>query len=79
MAKLLNGNFKAIDMGVPLVKIENDTIIYVDERLDETRKLQIEYGEVNDCPYRKLFSTTSVWEHTIPRICKRRGILPVVL
>lgn len=45
MTKLLDGNFKAIDMGVPLVKIENDTLIYVDERLDETRKLLIEYGE----------------------------------
>ena len=55
MAKLLNGNFKAIDMGVPLVKIENDTLIYVDERLDETRKLQIEYGEVNACSYHKSF------------------------
>ena len=60
MAKLLDGNFKAIDMGVPLVKIENDTLIYIDERLDETRKLQIEYGEVNTCSYRELFSTTSM-------------------
>ena len=65
MAKLLNGNFKAIDMGVPLVKIENDTIIYVDERLDETRKLQIEYGEVNPYSYRELFSTTSMKANNI--------------
>ena len=47
MAKLLNGNFKAFDMGYPLVKIEDDSFTYIDDRLDETRKFQIEYGEVN--------------------------------
>ena len=47
MVRLINGNYKTIDMGIPIAKVE-DNKVYIDTRLDETRSLEINYGEVRN-------------------------------
>ena len=46
MAKLINGNYKTIDLGIPLVRVDNDVLSYFDVMNDETKTFQIEYGAV---------------------------------
>ena len=47
MAKLINGNYKTIDLGIPLVRVDNDVLSYFDVMNDETKTFQIEYGAVS--------------------------------
>ena len=46
MAKLINGNYKTIDLGIPLVRVDNDVLSYFDVMNDETKTFKIEYGAV---------------------------------
>jgi len=48
MGKLINGSFKATDLGVPVIKINGHTMLVYDDRFEENREICIEYGEFGE-------------------------------